>query len=225
MENLTKFISKIKTETMDSEKMKLFLGEGLIMTHDIIKVYQHLQRYMYNNWYVSIVKEYGIIILTPKTEYREIDGIVTYMNNMGYYLSTYLKDDEIVGADYKCNDWTAIRFEAKFDMEYVPKGIYLYHVTEEKYLPKILKNGLIPKSHGKLSGHPDRIYLSITIDSAIDIMEQFKNGSFLENPILLRIDISGLYNKYMTDTQFNGGIYTTQNIPPIHIKQMKITYE
>lgn len=51
--------------------------------------------------------------------------------------------------------------EPKFDLivddDFLPKDYF--HITKAKYLPKIKKNGLVPKHQNKVTFHPERIYL------------------------------------------------------------------
>jgi len=208
-------------EVVTPEIMKMMLGEGLIMTHDIVKVLTFCTTYMSNKWDVHMEKERGIIWFKSKTKDRNIDYLITYMNNMGYFLSGFYNNERFLGARYDGDDWTLIKFEAKFDMEYVIYGSHIYHVTDKKYIPKILKYGLIPKSKNKITSHPDRIYLTDKIESAKQIAIIFKNGGFMVEPVLLKINLDKLHIKYMIDRQFPDGFYTTQNIPPQNIEVLE----
>lgn len=208
-------------EVVTPEIAKMMIGEGLIMTHNILKVNDFLNKYMSKKWNVFIDENRGIIGFSPKTDDKNIDYLSTYMNNMGYFLSSFYIGNNPLGPNYKDKDWTSIKFEAKFDMERAVYGSYIYHVTGKKYLSKILKNGLIPKTKNKITGHPDRIYLTDKIESAKQIATIFKTGDFMAEPILLRISVWKLFIKYMTDQQFPDGFYTTQNIPPQNIEVLE----
>lgn len=211
-------IKKIVRDVITDEQMKMMLGEGLIMTHSFDKVADFLQRYMSNRWDFVFIKNQNIIGFIPKTNNRDIDYVIKYMNNMGYFLASYYKNERMLGSNYNGNDWDLAKFEAKFDIEYTPQSRYLYHVTDEKYLPKILKNGLIPKSKNKISKHPDRIYLATNEENMFEIGNIFIEDGFIENIIYLKISLNKLYNKFLIEPQFPGGIYTTQNIPPTNIE-------
>ena len=115
-----------------------------------------------------------------------------------------------------------MRFEPKFDVEYVPKERYLYHVTDKKFIPKIMKIGLTPRTQSKIGYHPERIYLAKSKEWADDIASQFKFGGMVEEPnmVTLRIDLQNLFIYLQQDGQFEGGVYTTDNVPPSHIEIM-----
>lgn len=214
-----KRLEKIVREVVTPEIMKMLIGEGLIMTHDIWKVAQHLNTYMGKKWHVMMYEKDGSIILSPKTEDKNLDYIIKYLDNMGYYLADFYSPNlGFLGGKYKGDDWTHVEFNAKYDMEYHPNNEFVYHVTDAKYVPKILKNGLIPKSKNKMNPHPDRIYLTDNIESLNAITNEFVIGGYIENPVQLKISCRRLYIKYMSDPKFNGGFYTTQNIPPQNIE-------
>lgn len=208
------FVKNILNEVVTELQMKQIISEGLIMTHDIKKVANILKRYVYNNFYIFVDYENWIIELTPKTVDKKIDGIIKVLNNMGYFISSFTKKGQFIGSEYPKNDWDSVIFESKYDKEFKTNGIPLYHVTEKIYLNKILKDGLIPKTKSKLTYHPERIYLTNNPISAMEIFNIFKDGGYIKDPIMLKIDTFDLYNKFMVDRQFPGGIYTYDNIPP-----------
>lgn len=210
------FINKITNEVIKELYSKQTLTEGLIMTHDIKKVSNILKRYTYNKFDVFVDYDNWIISLEPTTEDKEISGIIKFLNNMGYFVSSFIKNNKYLGSNYT-TDYDTVIFEAKYDKEFKTNGIVLYHVTERVNVPKILKIGFVPKSKNKLITHPERIYFAKTPNAAIEIYEIFKDGNYLKDPVVLKIDTNGLDNKFMLDRQFEGGIYTTDNIPPQNI--------
>lgn len=213
----------------ESEYLKL-IGEGLIKTHAPEKVVNKLGHFLNNQIQISYVEgtghgDMGFIQIKPKNKTKEkIDQLISLMNNMGYFFSSWFKEgeygfmkpDEI--KDY--HDIFIMRFEPKFDVEYLPESKYLYHVTSKKILPKILKLGLTPKTKSKLTNRPDRIYLAITENSLDDISELMDSMDFIpkEEQIKLQINLEGLPIFLRRDGQFEGGVYTTDNIPPNKIK-------
>lgn len=84
----------------------------------------------------------------------------------------------------------------------VNKYDYIYHLTDKKYLNKILKNGLIPKSGNKLGNNPEVIHLlKYLTDPGVICKIIEKNGEYklkvdpklkLKNPVLLKINIEML---------------------------------
>lgn len=144
---------------------------------------------------------------------------------MGYFFVKWAKEYEGFTKTTNIEDHSLVhvmRFEPKFDVEYVPKERYLYHVTDKKFIPKIMKIGLTPRTQSKIGYHPERIYLAKSKEWADDIASQFKFGGMVEEPnmVTLRIDLQNLFIYLQQDGQFEGGVYTTDNVPPSHIEIM-----
>lgn len=127
-------------------------------------------------------------------------------------------------ASAEYDDWDIrwyFSFEQKFEPGSSPGKKYLYHITDKKYLDKILKIGLVPKSKPKLTFHPDRIYLGDleVLETIIDTYLEY-----VANPVLLKIDITGLKLSrdnnatQPTDDKSEGIAYfTSENISPKRI--------
>jgi RNA:NAD 2'-phosphotransferase (TPT1/KptA family) len=115
-----------------------------------------------------------------------------------------------------------VEAEAKFNLPLnVPAK--LYHVTNSRYLDKILKIGLIPKSKNKRVHHPDRIYFGYTEIGCRNLILQFnKDASDNNKPIqkwsVLEIDTYSLDLTIYTDPDYYDGCWTSDNIPPVKIK-------
>lgn len=109
---------------------------------------------------------------------------------------------------------------------------YIYHLTDKKYVNRILKNGLIPKSGNKLGYNPEVIHLLkyLTDPGVIcKIIEQ--HGEYklkvdpklkLENPILLKINMEMLKGTnviFLNDPGCNAdnAIITYNQITPLAI--------
>ncbi len=121
-----------------------------------------------------------------------------------------------------------ITFDSKFDEVYTAINKFMYHITNDVYLQKILKNGLVPKSKKKLSTHPDRIYLCETIEDCKYLMNKMyivdSYGNFNNNKTnkdekysILKIDVEGLDIKIRKDPNYSKGCYITRNIAPDRI--------
>jgi len=110
-----------------------------------------------------------------------------------------------------------VKFESKYDVKYIPENNIFYHITSDKYIDKIMKIGLVPKSKEKISSHPSRIYLLINEESINDLIDVF-SYQYNIKPIVLRITIpqeklNGI--KFYNDTNFpEKGIYTESNLHP-----------
>jgi hypothetical protein len=126
----------------------------------------------------------------------------------------------------------SINFESKFDDVYVPETNIVYHITNNSYIDKIGKNGLVPKSKNKISTHPDRIYFSYSIKSVEHLFkkmrfilweEKFNNSKNLKSEkfSILEINIKDLKIIFRKDPNYIDGFYTTTNISPNRIKVIK----
>lgn len=120
---------------------------------------------------------------------------------------------------------TLLNFEAKYDEQEAPETFY-YHISPDIYSDKIDRIGLTPRSRGKLSSHPDRVYLLNPVDEddivlvadrllqSMSPQEQSKSKGLY----VYKIDPSKIRNaKFYTDPNFNmanGAVWTYNNIPP-----------
>jgi len=119
--------------------------------------------------------------------------------------------------NFEENDYeieTCMIYERKFEKEYDGNPTTLYHVTSRDSVEKIKKQGLVPKSRNKKSIHPDRIYMVVNKED-FDKTDLF---DYLSQPVILEIDNSNLKLKLHNDVNFDGAVYTTDNIPPQSIK-------
>lgn len=104
----------------------------------------------------------------------------------------------------------------------VPK--FLYHLTPENKVNKILKNGLVPKAQNKLGKHPDRIYFFLQKDLTLNYKfyaDDFwasghKNTTRDVKYTLLKIDTKKCRNdfKIYGDPNMIRGVWTFNNVPP-----------
>jgi hypothetical protein len=132
----------------------------------------------------------------------------------------------------------------------IPKGMKLYHITPDVYLDKIFKNGLGPKSKGKMVSHPERVYLfNFSIGLEGDEAARFNkrpasddvgnivadlhsianignNSPEIEKYYLLEIDTSKLSPnvKFWLDPAWEnvGAVWTSSNIPPNAIETIGV---
>lgn len=165
-----------------------------------------------------------IEILVDKENLWIKDRIEPFMNACGWFYSVTDESEK--------PDTYIIVFEKRIQ-EKQPKEYaeckFLYHITPESRVEKIKKNGLTPKTHAKLSFHPERIYLFpkelgdyeisywIYQLAAKEKMEVIKDGY-----AVLRIDrekCNGI--KLFADPNMDGAAFTTDNIPPTAISIYK----
>ena len=88
--------------------------------------------------------------------------------------------------------------------------------------------GLTPKTEGKLSNHPGRIYVLLQekgeddmLEFGFNLLNTYLNRDKVKEMYLLRIDLSKLKDvKFFTDPNFYMGeaAWTYQNIPPFAIE-------
>lgn len=233
------------------------LNEGLIMTHDIYNTKKIVEEII-SNWFwyqIDIDKNKIVLNLTDGTftEKTYLEFLIL-INNLGYFIS-YIKiknknnrlnnilphifkleylDDKIL-ENFIEYDFI---IEPKFDISHKLKTNILYHVTETRYLDKILKNGLIPKSKNTLSTYPERIYLVYDLKDANTYIKS-KKGYYLKNYknsvmsnkskfqeieyVILKIELP-INNDliFYDDPNFvNKGIYTYDNINKKYISIYK----
>jgi hypothetical protein len=186
------------------------------------------------------------IVLTFDTLNKEyLDKVNKVMNAFGWYPS-YIDNknggkytDKI--ASFIGKHEITIIYEAKYDQEVVPTSKYAYHLTPDLKWSKIKSLGLTPKTQGKLSDHPGRIYLLTDVDNLEDfggdindvafaLLNSYTNKDKVQEMYLLKIDLSQLKNhKFFKDPNFymGEGIWTYQNIPPSAItieEKINVTY-
>lgn len=207
------------------------------------------QKYHLSNSNVKVQRRHlegddFILVQIPFRLYKnglDVKGLIKDMDALGWYpalgsgtdqpyskfnLQTVLKVLETQGA--------LIFFEPKYNSE-GDKYMMYYHITPSIYVPKIDKIGLSPKNHGKLSQHPERVYLlnPTNLEDLIHVTELLYSKvkpevkDKIEYMQIYGIKVSGLKNfKVYTDPNFgvgNGAVYTTSSIPPSNLyKVIKI---
>jgi len=214
-------------QELKSLNVKLF-KEGLIKTYPFEFVVQRLGKYgsvklISNKIYLGLKKEY----------FNKLDGIVKYLNTLGYFAATFKvldNNQEVSPENYKNFDdhkevlsiaddaqqiW--IEIEAKYD-DSISDSEFLYHLTLNNNLDKIKKQGLVPKSKSKKSYHPNRIYVVDNVKSLEQLLIQFSEieGKNVSDYAILKIDynLSGKPKLYNDPNFLSLGYYLVDNIPP-----------
>jgi peroxiredoxin len=142
------------------------------------------------------------------------DKVIHLMDTCGYYLNK-----ETINGD-KC----VLKFYPKYDVEVTDiikdKIKILYHMTKTKtYEDKILKNGLCPKSGGKVGKHPEVIFFTTKVFSVMELFTDKDNGMDANGQhILLEIDLSEKNPyRFFVDLRYPNAVYTYDNIAPQYI--------
>ena len=222
------------------------LYEGLIITRPIGTSIDTLERWSSATDKIDVSENENrnkiIIRFRSKLDDKEMDNLFSWINNLGWYISSYVTDRFPLKwskftdmGDLKKNNNSSIlltmTLEAKFDLE-IGRGVYktMYHVSPLKFKHKIDKIGLIPKTLSKLSYHPERIYLSIDKDDAKRLIPRFEKLSKDEHNdgwVIYKVNITRLtdYNnglRFFKDPNLPEGIYTLSNIPPQFLSEDEI---
>ena len=225
------FLELLKEKKLSEFNYNL-LNEGLIMSveYDVFidKMNNTLRRYNVNgSCDLYIGKDRIILQINEKDTHKRksiFQHFTNLLNQTGYYVSNYKIDNKIYNQDidiltFISNINFILYLNKRFDSEsgYIPE--FLFHVTENKYLEKIMKQGLIGKSKKYIENHPERIYLFDTLEDCYGYID-FKE---LSDFIILKIDAKTLKNiKLYDDPKFQPTIkayYTYDNIPPYSIEK------
>jgi len=211
------------------------LNEGLIMSVDYVifisKMNDILKKYNINGYCdLYIGKDRLVLKIDEYHIYKRkilFQNLSNLLNQTGYFVSNYkINDDKLKIGDIDIslfinNSNLLLYLNKRFDSEsgYIPE--FLFHVTENKYLEKIIKQGIINKSKKYIENHPERIYLFSNLEDCYDYID-FKE---LFNFAILKIDVKTLKNiKLYDDPKYQPTInayYTYDNIPPFSIEIIK----
>ena len=220
------------------------LQEGLIKTTPIEQAMEIMGREVENYPELDFLNDGNTIILGfklyhPTSQDRKystgtlydpkISKVLTLANNLGYFPSI-IKYELNNQADQYTKKYTPSSFrdlilneeptylifffEAKYDpVVKVPQ--YVYHITDQKFIDKVKQIGLTPKTLGKRSAHPERIYVSLSKKDSDFLFRGLKQHMGRGRGVELTIDTSKLRDPFYEDPNFKEqGVYTYQNIPP-----------
>jgi hypothetical protein len=225
------------------KSFKLRLSEGLIKTTNISKSIEIIERNLVNMGSFTVNtndNKFSIIFYDLKDKYG-FDYILTICNNLGWFPSCFKvwmndrtnvfswKDLEFLISKIKKSDKVLLYFEAKFDKE-ISKPSLAYHVFCDLNLSKIKKFGLVPKSLNKITSHPERIYLSKTLEKSLEIGEKLKNINLFNdynkykdiNYGIVEIDLKNIDCKCFVDPNYPNGFYILNNIPSENLSFLSI---
>jgi hypothetical protein len=238
MKNFRKYLINDKEKSFPTN----LINEGLIKSwdYDVLKKYLLKLLKKYNMTKSSIdIEETGLYLIVKKDDVNKkfFEEFYNYLHISGFYISNYFID---TGSD---NDkiekgkpsyaeifspFNEIEFtlNKKFDTQEKGIPVKMYHVTEEKFIPKIERNGLVPKTLNKIEKHPDRIYLFDSKISANFYKNTLKDMYDDKKFIIIEINTK-MINKIVlyNDPKFGdsgfGAYYTYSNISPLSIKILK----
>jgi hypothetical protein len=200
-------------ETSKVEK----LNEGLIKTQPTELSVRILQK----RFPTLIIEMRELYDITIEGEMMELKNYLPIINNLGYFISLLTIDGENWISEYNDNTIPLCIFlEPKYDVIINPLPKKLYHATLSKNDNNILKIGLYPKSNSKISKHPERIYLTDSLERAKEFgiylteINQKPHSIFELNTDNLKI------NLYRDINMADKGFYTINNIPPNNITKI-----
>lgn len=181
---------------------------------------------------ISMTIDDKLVVMTTAGNKEELKAeIGKYLDAYGYYLARecQYKDDKTL---------YDLIYEAKYDLEEMSEYVYetlhglVFHVTKKKYLEKIMRYGLIPKSQNKGANYPDRIYVSgyrgeygfKHFAKSLSDMDPFKSNS--DEWVVLAIDLTAhplwpnSFLRFFRDPNSPGktSFYTVENIPPVCLR-------
>ena len=191
------------------------LYEGLIKTYPVTNTLRNLNR----NGYTAerLIQDNNNTTITVLYDKNEYENIKKLMSTYGWYEQGIYK----VGAV----KW--IYFLPKFGLE-ATSDVYsgdmkIYHITNDYYIDKILKNGLQPRSKRKIEKEqPDRIYFFVKDPIRYTGFIKHLHSKMINHAhkninklYVLEIDLSKCEDKlFYYDNLAQNCVYTHENIPP-----------
>lgn len=206
------------------------LNEGLIYSQPFDTTIRTLK----NKFNELEIKKYNDGDISIEYLDNKLKKYIPLINNLGYFISSaFVGDDSINVSKMKKEELeevicSNIFIEPKYDYQVEVPNI-LYHASPIKFKDKILKKGLTPKSGSKLSYHPDRIYLSSSMESSIKfgeyLSEDEKNKHYSNGYCIYIIKGDGIDKLYSDINMRESGYYTLNNIKKEFIELFKSVYK
>jgi hypothetical protein len=203
------------------------LYEGLIFSYPPTKVIKELKKrgffdVAYNN------KTININFLLSKNNKEKYKSLNDFMQNLfGWFhgVSIAGKTPTKDKLDFlkHSNGNVTLQYEAKFDIEVDDIPEHIYHLTTCDKLKKIQKIGLTPHDSLDYFNFENRIYFSLNKEKLKDL-SKIKSSITSNNCfVILNIQVKGFSNRirFFNDPNFEGGIYTLENIPPQTIEAVE----
>jgi hypothetical protein len=194
------------------------LVEGLIKTHPLITSADILSK-RFPELKCEIEPDEEIYI---EGEFKTLKEYLPIFNNLGYFIAKLTYDGNNWVKDFNDDSKPlALFLEPKYDLKIYPIPSTLYHSTLSRFDNKIKAIGFIPKTGNKKSNHPERIYLT----DSLNIAKKFALGLAVENngepTSIYEIDTTDMDITLYRDINLkNGGYYTLGNIHPKYFKKI-----
>jgi hypothetical protein len=160
-------------------------------------------------WWLIGAKE---DLFSPISQEIEGEPLASFVNSIEAGLE--IADSEGEDDD---DEFGSLHFEAKYsqtiESDKLPNTVY--HVTDKSLVPKIQKQGLVPKAGSKKTKHPERIYLFLNQKNIAGLLDD--TDFYIRSAVVLTINISNFKNttKFFIDPFLEeGGVYVLKNIPP-----------
>ena len=194
----------------------------------------------YNENGIPLNNEIVYMSLVIPNGFLDIEKIKKFMDSCGWTLA----QEKVYHVN---NDYTVYYFQKNRQVKEVELPDYLYHLTSENKLQKILEKGLVPRSSNVLSNRPERIYMlreKPSLFFCISFAQQLYKASLerklnfsgltkqeigeklnqprTEKYCLLSIDTAKCNNlKILGDPDMDNAVWTYDNIPPQAITVIK----
>ena len=224
------------------------LNEGLIITHELPKTIRIIEK---NGFDVVLFDDHKFanrFFVELDSDKSDFDKLFKICNNLGWFCSqirgraTYGPDSvKYTGANLKKHrdlyEKVMLLFEPKYDLPVSTNDVdYLYHFTTKLNWRRIKVQGLSPRTTSKVSTHPDRVYLALTLSACEKFGKRIENKVFdpiepehkhsdeINVGVILRIRVDRIpdYFKIYADPNFyKDGCYTLNTIPPTAIEIFK----
>lgn len=206
------WLPMLETAYLDFLDKRNELYEGLITSYPIDSVYDFFCKRNYN---IKYIKDHNstqsLQIVSNKKDY-----VFNKMEKYGYYCS-HIK--HLIEYDVYLMIFTP-KYSYECTQEVYENNMELYHLTNDRYIDKILTKGLIPRHQNKIEyNHPDRVYLAKIPFKNMGFVKQMyntmKNKDDVNKLYVLKIDLSKCEDKrFFKDNIAPNGIFTYENIPP-----------
>lgn len=214
---------------MTTVQRLLGLSEGLIYTEDPETVIRVLDRWAprVETFGGILYVDFSLLAVTQATE------LLRDLDRLGWF-PTMLVDADDEQQRFERTTFIALaqagvpfnlKFEAKYDPVADDLPDFLWHVAPAQKAAKISAFGITPRSQGKLSIHPDRVYLTRTRKAAERLAHEMAYLTKSQSYTLFRVtparqpafdsQFGPAWQPYRVDPNHPGhSVYTLNNVPP-----------
>lgn len=220
------------------DRLSLMLNEGIFSTYSVDDTITYIRRH-FKIPNLFIEKIYGadkteriqVIIPTMGDNYETLKRA---FNLCGYYRAVPSCEDK----DIPKNAYVLMQFEPlrrKPSTDVLKGETTLIHVTRAERAESIRRKGFVPHSKNKAFAYPERIYfVKGSFESVLDKIARmllsaeefalYNSGGHIDREFAyIFVDVGKLppQVQFHTDSNFNGGFYTEDYIPPEVISDIK----